>query len=224
MTAEWKAVPLPCWHTAVQRARRGADEREVGGVGGQRRREGGRGGGRAHPQLEFRWGRSGVVEIRGGAGFPRDDVEARLVLRRRQRPDRCPGLLLGFGVGGVQGDRRGGDDPRRLFREHWRGREGPSLMVDLGPVPNFPVGLPLSRKQRVNRFDGLVRAGRLRGTDELAEQWATEDAVVTQALIGSGERRDVAVAVSGRNRCGSRQARRSLHKSGMIPSVIDLLG
>ena len=60
-------------------------------------------------------------------------------------------------------------------------------MVAGGLVSNGFVGPALAREHRVLGFDGLVRTGRRRDSDELAEELPAEHAVVIQPLIAALE-------------------------------------
>ncbi len=66
-------------------------------------------------------------------------------------------------------------------------------MVSGGLVPDRFVGPTLACKDRVLRFDRLVRTGRRRDLDELAEKLTAEYSVVLQLLIATLEFGDVVV-------------------------------
>jgi hypothetical protein len=53
------------------------------------------------------------------------------------------------------------------------------------------VGSAFPREHRMKRFDGLVRARQACGADELPQQLAAEQPVVTQLLISAFEDHDV---------------------------------
>ncbi|HXB85595.1 hypothetical protein [Mycobacterium sp.] len=74
-------------------------------------------------------------------------------------------------------------------------------MVARGLVVDRVVGSAFSREDRVQRFDGLVRARQACGADELPKELATEQPVVIQLLVNALEHQDVwrvvPLAVSG---------------------------
>ena len=92
VTAEVNAVPLPRLAEALQRAQRGADECQIGGVGGQCGCELGVDGGCAHPELELGSRDAGGVEVDRGPGLPRDEVVVNGVVGR----DRADGVGISW--------------------------------------------------------------------------------------------------------------------------------
>ena len=142
----------------VHGSQRGTDERQVRGIGGERRgqlRIDGRG---AHPDLELRRAGGGGVEVDGRAGSHgiRSSVTAMLGAEdRRHLVDR---LMLGAVLCCVHADRRGRHDPAALpGRDGDRG-EGSTLVVAGGLIPNGFVGPAFAREHRMLGFDGLVRS------------------------------------------------------------------